>query len=413
MNTENINNNNIEMPKASEYLADVAAHCGNIDKSKTICVVKIGQRFMTYLKYVYHGSRRGAKEYFTRMLDATVQGRPERRDYDHLLLYAMKDNHNGEDFFMCIYDEQDAETTRNWLARKKAMQIAFPDTPLLLPAPVKKNKEHRPIKKLAPSPRNKKTPTKHSKRIKEVLSIIPRSDKKYYNQHGINLASPKLRIIPSENKKSTDRVMRETRETIKEGWSFILVALYKSRWSNNDHYDATYAEPDGEKWTAECSKATFEECRRQADTKMFIIMSPTLEKTEKTEIPEEYKRDRYNPGRYGHDKSGYEKPQMNKRLAEAHNYFSRKRRQEAEAAFNPDDREKTLSEAKRTLTETRMKIAEYIIENDYVPTIDFWSIGWALRHIENAETDDELKQGIDEFNKELTKINNLLTPIAA
>ena len=126
----------VELPAASEFMADTFKHVGNVDKTKYMCVVIIGQCWPNapQLRFVYHGNRRAAKEYFANMLEATIEGRPERRSYDYESIYCMVDNFTGEKYAMTIKDEQKTEQTRRWLASQKAISAAFPQMPLQLPA---------------------------------------------------------------------------------------------------------------------------------------------------------------------------------------------------------------------------------------------------------------------------------------
>lgn len=296
--------------------------------------------------------------------------------------------------------------------QKQINDIMFPELPLMLPAPIKKSTRNEKL----PAVKERRPKIKHTCLCRSMLSKMSSTDRADLRRHGINLASSSLTVSPKRCNQSTSRILKESR---KEGRAQVLVAIYQYNDWRGVGYRCEAAYPEGENWTSSTTKKTFDEIRRYETTKLYLVSSEPLEYVDDWKRREEYdpfKREdlkKYEWKRRQCDKSGYQLKDIEAEKRRAHCYFEDLRRKQAEAAFNTDDREKALTEAKSTLTATRMKIAEYIIENDYVPTVDFWSIGLALRHIENAKTDNELKEGIDEFNKALTKINNLLTPKAA
>lgn len=300
--------------------------------------------------------------------------------------------------------------------QKEINDIMFPALPLMLPAPIKKSTRNEKL----PAVKERKPRAKHSALCRSMLKNMSKHEKGKLIKYGVNLADPSLTVCPKSNKQSTARILKEAQ---KEGYSVVLVEIYPSYNSLTTHFAWLV---EGDKWGSDTTKGIFDEYRRDANTKLYLVKSKTYEVTE-NDNNRYYYGYNYDPferlGRPGHDpwmqigvhidKSGYRLVNLESRKQEAHRYCADVRRKQEEAAFNTADREKTLTEANRTLTETRMKIAEYIIENNYVPTIDFWYIGRALRTIENAKTDNELKEGINEFNEALTNINNLLTPKAA
>lgn len=294
--------------------------------------------------------------------------------------------------------------------QKQINDIMFPALPLMLPAPIKKSTRNEKL----PAVKERRPKVKHSALCRSMLAKMSSTDRADLRKHGINLASPSLTVSPKKCNQSTTRILKEAK---KEGRAQVLVAIYqRSDWGG---YRCEAAYPEGDNWTSSTSKKYFDEIRRYETTKLYLVSSEPLEYIDKWKRTKEYdpfKREnlkRHEWMRYQCDKSGYHLKDIEAEKRRAHYYFEDLRRKQAEAAFDTADREKTLTEANRTLTETRMKIAEYIIENNYVPTIDFWYIGRALRTIENAKTDNELKEGINEFNEALTNINNLLTPKAA
>ena len=289
--------------------------------------------------------------------------------------------------------------------QKQINDIMFPELPLMLPAPIKKSTRNEKL----PAVKERRPKVKHSALCRSMLAKMSSTDRADLRRHGINLASPSLTVSPKKCNQSTTRILKEAK---KEGRAQVLVAIYqRSDWSG---YRCEAAYPEGDNWTSSTSKKYFDEIRRYETTKLYLVSSEPLEYVDDWKRTKEYdpfKREnlkRHEWMRYQCDKSGYHLKDIEAEKRRAHYYFEDLRRKQAEAAFNTADREKTLTEANRTLTETRMKIAEYIIENNYVPTIDFWYIGRALRTIENAKTDNELKEGINEFNEALTNINNLL-----
>ena len=297
--------------------------------------------------------------------------------------------------------------------QKQINNIMFPELPLMLPAPVKKSTRNEKL----PAVKERRPKIKHSALCRSMLAKMSSTDRADLRKHGINLASPSLTVSPKKCNQSTTRILKESK---KEGRAQVLVAIYQYNDWRGVGYRCEAAYPtEGDNWTSSTTKKYFDEIRHYETTKLYLVSSEPLEYIDKWRRGEEYdpfKREdleRHDWMRSQCDKSGYHHKDIDAEKRRAHYYYEDLRRKQAEAAFNTDDREKALNEAKQTMTATRMKIAEYIIDNDYVPSIDFWSIGWAVRHIKQAQTADELTTAIEEFNKELTKITNLLVPKAA
>lgn len=273
-----------------------------------------------------------------------------------------------------------------------------------------------------PAVKNRKPRAKHSALCRSMLRNMSKYEKGELIKYGVNLADPSLTVCPKSNKQSTARILKEAQ---KEGYSVVLVEIYPSYNSLTTHFAWLV---EGDKWGSDTTKGIFDEYRRDANTKLYLVKSKTHEVTEKDNNRYYYGYN-YDPferlGRPGHnpwmqigvhiDKSGYRLVNLESRKQEAHRYCADVRRKQEEAAFNTATRDEAVKKAKSIVDDLRIMFADFIL-NGGNPHDASWEFekctdqikGWFS--MEEAKTDKELQEHVEKFNKAVEEFKKKIQP---